>query len=65
MADSFEAYPSPIIDGTWFVRGRGAHRGEDAMFWGPEAEERAKAFAALLNRGPVAGGYGPGKSAPG
>ncbi len=39
------------LDGAYAVRGRGGFAGQDAVFTGPTARERAEAYARWLNSG--------------
>ena len=47
----FEVVPHVGRPGEWCVLGRGAFAGQSALFWGPKAEERARAYAQWLNAG--------------
>lgn len=49
----FEVVEHGDIEGAYEVRGTGRHAGQTAIFLGPEARERAEAYAQWLNGGAI------------
>ena len=49
----FEVVDHTDIEGAYVVRGTGGFAGREAIFLGPEARERAEAYAQWLNAGAV------------
>ena len=47
----FEAVERGDVEGAFVVRGTGGFAGQVAIFLGPEARERAEAYARWLNAG--------------
>ncbi len=47
----FEVVELEGTEGAYAVRGRGGFAGQDAVFTGPKARERAEAYARWLNSG--------------
>ena len=47
----FEVVEHDRIEGAYAVRGTGGFAGQDALFSGPEARQRAEAYAQWLNAG--------------